>query len=124
LGLAVADRHQVARADAIFFEEEPLDRLGAAFGQPLIVCVAAFGVSMPGKNESVALQFGARQSLAKSGNLRNSLRADMVRIVVEVHFEIDARPLLGDRCDLLALGGRQGRTSLPPHYGLHRRGMW
>src|SRR5262249_41817533 len=43
--------------------------------------VAAFGVGMPGKNESVALQFGARQSLAKSGNLRSSLRADMVQIV-------------------------------------------
>ena len=35
LGLAVADRHQVARVDAIFFEKQPLDRLGAAFGQPL-----------------------------------------------------------------------------------------
>src|SRR5262245_12695387 len=65
LGLAVADRHQVARVDAIFFEKQPLDRLGAAFGQPLIVCVAAFGVSMPGKDESVALQLEARQSMAE-----------------------------------------------------------
>src|SRR5262245_8144784 len=85
LGLAVADRHQVARVDSIFLREEPLDRLGAALGEPLVVGVGALGIGMAGNNEGAALQFGARQSLAESGDLRTCLRTDVVRIVIEVH---------------------------------------
>ena len=32
VGLAVADRHQLAHLDPIFLREEPPNRLGAAFG--------------------------------------------------------------------------------------------
>src|SRR5262249_19403939 len=69
LGLAIADRHQIADVDAIFFRDEPLDRVSAAFGQPLIVRLAALGVGMPRENESAALQVGTRQRLAESGDL-------------------------------------------------------
>jgi hypothetical protein len=44
---------------------------------------------MAGNNEGAALQVGTRQGLAESGDLRSRLRADVVRIVFEVHFEID-----------------------------------
>jgi hypothetical protein len=60
-----------------------------------------------GDDEGAALQFAACERLAESGDLRHRFLPDLVRVVLEVDLEIDARPFLGDDRDLLTLGGRE-----------------
>jgi hypothetical protein len=122
LALAVAHRHQAAGLDAVFLQQETFDGIGAALGQALVIRVAALAVGVPGHDESAALQVGARERLAERRDLRRRLRPDRVGVVFEVDLEIDGRPLLGDRNDLVALSGGE-RTGGPVAQSVHEAGF-
>src|SRR4029077_8794240 len=122
LTLAVAHRHQAAGLDTVFLQQETLDRIGAALGQALVIGVATLAVGVPGHDEGTALQVGARERLAARRDLRRRPRPDRVGVVFEVDFKIDARPLLGDRNDLVALSGGE-RTGGPVAQGVHEAGF-
>src|SRR3954469_23751120 len=122
LALAVAHRHQATGLDTVFLQQETLDRIRAALGQALVIGLATLAVGVPGHDEGNALQVGARERLAERRDLRRCLRPDRVGVVFEVDFKIDARPLLGDRSDLLALSSCE-RTGGPVAQGVHEAGF-
>src|ERR1700687_1413977 len=117
LALAVSDGHEIGAGNAELVGQIALDRVGAPFGQILIVGLATGGVGMTRDDEGRALQIGIGQRLAEGLNRGLRFCADIGRVVIEGDFQIDIRLVLGNGGDLFALDYRE-RTRGPVTDGL------
>ena len=119
LVLAVADGDEIGAVDAVLLDQETLDRIGAAFGEVLVVGLAADRVGVTGDDEGRALQAGVRERLAEFLRRGIEALADIGRIVVELDIEIDLRLGRRDLRDFLALAKRE-RSGLAVAQGCRR----
>ncbi len=87
LALAISDGHEVGAGNAEFVGQKALDRVGAPFGQILIVSLAAGGVGMTRDDEGRALQIGIGQRFSQGLNRGQRFCANICRIVVEGDFQ-------------------------------------
>ena len=112
LCLAVTHGHEARGGNLKVRDEVALDGFGAPFRQLLVGGVAPDGVGVAGDHEGAALELRARQRAAERADRRHRRRTDVRGREGKFDFDIDARPLLGDRRDVLALGGGERAARL------------
>ena len=106
-GLAVPHGDQVGCRQLVMLDQVRFDGFGAPLREILIERIAALGVGVAGKDESAARELRARQCLAEVGHPWRGLATDFGGIIGKVDFDIDARFVLGNRRQLVALVERQ-----------------